>query len=169
MKSLPIPSICLVAFMMSAAACGGGQDQSGATGEPEGGLTAEQLENGIGPITNLDLGPVDLELVAQGQAAFELKCSACHKVDSRYVGPALGDILTRRSPEFVMNMILNPEGMLAEHPEAKKLLAEYMTPMANQNLTEAEARSIVEYFRTLETAAAQQGDELIPGSERESD
>ncbi|HEX9660469.1 MAG TPA: cytochrome c, partial [Rhodothermales bacterium] len=109
------------------------------------------------------------ELVAQGQAAFELKCSACHKVDSRYVGPALGDILTRRSPEFVMNMILNPEGMLAEHPEAKKLLAEYMTPMANQNLTEAEARSIVEYLRTLETAAAQQGDELIPGSERESD
>jgi mono/diheme cytochrome c family protein len=169
MKSFPIISLCLLAFMMSAAACGGGQDQSGATGEPEEGLTAEQLENGIGPITNVDLGPVDPELAARGQAAFELKCSACHKVDSRYVGPALGDVLSRRSPEFVMNMILNPEGMLAEHPEARKLLAEYMTPMANQNLTEAEARSILEYFRTLEAPAAPQGDELMPSSGSESD
>jgi hypothetical protein len=38
--------------------------------------------------------------------------------------------------------------MVAENPIAKKLLAEYVAPMANQNLTEAEARLILEYFRT---------------------
>ena len=45
-------------------------------------------------------------------------------------------------------MILNPEEMVAKNPEAKKLLAEYLAPMANQNLTEKEARLILEYFRT---------------------
>jgi hypothetical protein len=49
-----------------------------------------------------------------------------------------------------MNMILNPEQMVKEDPIAKKLLVEYnMAPMANQNLTEEQARKILEYFRTL--------------------
>ena len=43
-----------------------------------------------------------------------------------------------------MNMILNPTEMLQKHPTAKELLAQYnFTPMADQNLTEAEARAIL--------------------------
>ena len=42
--------------------------------------------------------------------------------------------------------------MVAENPIAKALLAEYVAPMANQSLTETEARLILEYFRT-KTAA----------------
>jgi hypothetical protein len=50
-----------------------------------------------------------------------------------------------------MNMILNPEEMIQKDPIAKKLLVESnLAPMANQHLTEAEARKILEYFRTLE-------------------
>ena len=50
-----------------------------------------------------------------------------------------------------MNMILDPEGMVNNDPLAKQLLLEYNgSPMANQNLTEDEARSILEYFRTLQ-------------------
>jgi mono/diheme cytochrome c family protein len=162
MKQLLIyaTSFLLTATLVSA--CGGG-NQGGAGGaQPEEeGLSEEQLQNGIGPITSLELGDIDPALAAEGQAVFELKCSACHKTDKRYVGPALGDVLARRTPEFVMNMILNPEGMLAEHPEAKKLLAEYMTPMANQNLTEEEARAIVEYFRTLEGASEPASDDAM--------
>jgi cytochrome c len=45
-------------------------------------------------------------------------------------------------------MILNPEEMVSENQIAKELLAEYLAPMANQNLTEKEARLILEYFRT---------------------
>ncbi len=48
-----------------------------------------------------------------------------------------------------MNMILNPEQMVAEDPIAKDLLKEYLSPMANQSLTEDEARKILEYFRTI--------------------
>ena len=48
-----------------------------------------------------------------------------------------------------MNMILNPEDMVQNDPIAKNLLIEYNgAPMANQNLTQEEARSILEYFRT---------------------
>jgi len=50
-----------------------------------------------------------------------------------------------------MNMILNPEVMVKEDPLAKELMAEFNgAPMANQGLTEDQARSILEYFRTLE-------------------
>jgi hypothetical protein len=47
-----------------------------------------------------------------------------------------------------MNMILDPDKMVKENPAAKQLLAEYLSPMANQSLTETEARAILEYFRT---------------------
>jgi len=48
-----------------------------------------------------------------------------------------------------MNMILNPDEMVQKDPIAKALLAEYLSPMANQNLTEEQARAVLEYFRTL--------------------
>ena len=49
-----------------------------------------------------------------------------------------------------MNMILNPEQMVKEDPIAKQLLVDFnLSPMANQHLTQEEARSVLEYFRTL--------------------
>ncbi|MEX1054621.1 MAG: c-type cytochrome, partial [Rhodothermales bacterium] len=72
---------------------------------------------------------------------------ACHKMDERYVGPALGDVTERRAPAYIMNMMLNPEEMIQKHPEVKALLAQYLTPMPNQQLTEADARAVLEYLR----------------------
>ena len=105
-------------------------------------------DKGIGPITSIALAEIDEAMAAEGKAIFVAKCSACHKISKRVVGPALIGITERRSPEWIMNMILNPEVMVAENPIAKKLLAEYLAPMANQGLTENEARLILEYFRT---------------------
>ncbi|MDF9801402.1 mono/diheme cytochrome c family protein [Catalinimonas alkaloidigena] len=85
----------------------------------------------------------------QGQKIFESYCTACHKIEERFIGPGLKEVTTRRSPEWIMNMILNPDGMVKEDPIAKQLLQEYLSPMANQNLTEEQARQILEYFRTL--------------------
>jgi mono/diheme cytochrome c family protein len=106
-------------------------------------------DKGIGPVKSITLGEIDEAMVAEGKAEFKTKCSACHKMSKRFVGPALAGITEKRTPEWIMNMILNPEEMVAKNPEAKKLLAEYLSPMANQNLTEKEARSILEYFRTV--------------------
>jgi len=108
----------------------------------------EAIDRGIGPIKTVELGKIDPALVKKGEEAFVAKCSACHKINKRFVGPALKGVTERRSPEWIMNMILNPNQMVKEDPTAKKLLMEYMTQMANQNLTKDEARSILEYFRT---------------------
>jgi mono/diheme cytochrome c family protein len=121
---------------------------SATSGNASNGLTAAQLEHGIGPVTAFEVGPIDDALAAVGEELFRVKCSACHKIGERYIGPALGDVTTRRSPAFVMNMIMNPEEMVQKHPEARALLAEYVAPMANQSLTREEARAILEYLRT---------------------
>lgn len=109
------------------------------------------LNKGIGPITSLTLDDeINMEMVEAGKKKYDEVCLACHKPLEKFVGPPPVGILDRRSPEWVMNMILNPTEMLEKDPIAKALYAEYnFSPMANQNLTEEEARNIIEYFRTL--------------------
>jgi mono/diheme cytochrome c family protein len=102
-------------------------------------------------VKNVDLPEtIDQAMVAAGAELYKIKCMACHKVDKKFIGPAPTGVLERRSPEWIMNMILDPEGMVQNDPIAKALMIEYNgSPMANQSLTETEARSILEYFRTL--------------------
>ncbi len=113
-------------------------------------VVVDPLQNkGVGPISNITLGKIDQAKAAQGEIIFNEKCAACHKVDNRFIGPALAGVTERRTPEWIMNIILNPEKMLAEDPIAKELYAEYLSPKPNQDVTEAEARFLLEYFRTL--------------------
>jgi len=114
------------------------------------GLTDFELVNGIGPIKQkIDLGPIDPALVKKGQEIFDTKCASCHKLDEKYVGPPQRDVYKRRSPEFILNFMLNPEENYKKHPEAKKLLGEYLTQMPNQNLTIDEAKAMLDYFRKV--------------------
>lgn len=132
--------------------CGGDGESDQKAAAPKvrpDGLTEAQIVNGIGPITALKLGPLDQALVTKGNEVFDLKCVACHKVNERLVGPPMAGISTRRAPAFIMNMILNPEEMVQKHPEVKAMLATYYVPMTFQNVTEDEARAILEYLRTL--------------------
>lgn len=106
---------------------------------------------GVGPITSVALdAEIDQKMATEGAEVFKKMCTACHRADKKFIGPAPKGILDRRAPEWVMNMILNPEEMVQKDPLAKELLMEFNgSPMANQNLTEKEARSVLEYFRTL--------------------
>ena len=88
-------------------------------------------------------------MAAQGEKVYNQYCVACHKINEKFIGPSLKGIFDRRSPEWVMNMILNPEVMVKEDPLAKDLLKEFGSPMLNQHLTEEQARAIVEYLRTI--------------------
>ena len=108
-------------------------------------------DKGVGPITSLTLpADIDQSMAAQGADIYKKMCTACHRADKKFIGPAPTGIMERRSPEWIMNMILNPEEMVQKDPLAKSLLMEFNgAPMANQNLTEEEARSVLEYFRTL--------------------
>ena len=106
-------------------------------------------QKGLGPITTLELGELDQELAKAGEKIYTLKCTACHAPDTEKLGPAPKGILERRTPEWVMNMILNPEEMAMKDPIGRGLLMKYNTVMANQALTEDDARAVLEYFRTL--------------------
>lgn len=114
-------------------------------------IPIDLTNKGIGPIKAIAFGEViNEEMVAIGKKKFNTICSACHMVNQRLIGPALANIYERRSPEWVMNMILNPEIMTKEDPIAKALIKEYNnTIMINQNLNKKEVRAIAEYLRTL--------------------
>ncbi len=146
-------------------ACGGGAetddaDSDAAVGAGEAdGLSAFEREHGIGPITQpVALGDPDPALASAGEQIFNMKCTACHRVDERYIGPPLGNVLERRSAAYTMNMMMNPTEMTQRHPVAKALLAEYLAPMPFQDLTEEDARALVEYLRTVadSSSAAQE-------------
>lgn len=154
MKSLQLVFIIALLFLASCSSSGDKkQPESTTPDKPKPtSMIANPLDNkGIGPIKSIVLADaIDAEMAAHGKEVYEGKCTACHKATEKFIGPAPKGILERRSPEWVMNMILNPEEMTQKDPDAKKLLMEFNgSPMANQNLTEDEARAVLEYFRTL--------------------
>jgi hypothetical protein len=93
--------------------------------------------------------PLNQEWVAKGKAAYEMKCLACHKLTAdRVVGPGWSGVTTRRQPVWIMNMITNVDMMLEKDEEAQKLLEQCLVRMPNQNITEPEAREVLEFMRS---------------------
>lgn len=164
-NSLYIFSILFMALFI---ACGSGEEKkddslklknyqtSGTNTSKNGNVVASKkidlVNKGIGPIKSVDMADnIDQTMVERGANAFKQKCTACHRIDKKFIGPPSTGILKRRTPEWVMNMILNPEEMLKKDPIAKALFVEfYGAPMIDQKLTQDEARAILEYYRTLE-------------------
>ncbi len=117
-------------------------------------LASEKIDlinKGIGPVSKLELlTEIDYTLAKNGEAIFKAKCTACHRPDKKFIGPAAKGIINTRTPEWIMNMILNPEEMLRKDPLAKELLIEFnYAPMIKQDITQEDARAILEYYRTL--------------------
>jgi len=144
--------VCMVFFTLG---CGGGnKEESGQEDAPQS-MVAEDPDpmedKGIGPITSIVIpNEIDVELARQGEDVYNSMCTACHKPDSDFIGPSPKGIMDRRTPEWVMNMILNPEEMTQKNKIAKDLLIKFNgAPMINQSLTEEQARAVLEYFRTL--------------------
>lgn len=118
---------------------------------PETEMTETEEKQGIGPlVTELELGPIDDALAAQGAIVFAAKCAVCHQTEDSESGPPLGRVLERRTPAYLMNMILNPIEMAKKHPEAKKLFEKHQKLMPFQDITAKEARMVVEYLRATQ-------------------
>ena len=113
--------------------------------------TVDLTSKGVGPITSIEIhSQIDQAMVTHGKDVFDKMCTACHRVGKKFIGPAPDGIMDRRTPEWVMNMILDPEGMVKNDPLARELLIEFNgSPMANQNISKDDARALIEYFRTL--------------------
>lgn len=128
-------------------ACGGNPNQT-ADQSGEKAPAPAVSDKGIGEIKSVTLNnPLKPDMVAKGQAIYDMKCAACHKLDEmRVVGPGWKGLTERRKPEWIMNMITNVEVMLDKDPAAQALLEECLTRMPNQNVSVGDARDILEFM-----------------------
>src|SRR4051812_21480428 len=107
MKKLIILS-GVIAFMY---ACSGNADKKEATdSKPVNYLTEDSASKavdamGIGKFTHVALqDKLDEGMAKEGNAIYDLKCSACHKLTKeKLVGPGWKDVTTRRKPEWILN------------------------------------------------------------------
>lgn len=133
-------SIALLLTCTMFAACGNGEDENE--------LSEWVEEHGFGPVTEpVELGELDTDLAAQGLSLFMELCSSCHGVEGQIIGPALRPSVDRRTPEYMMNHMINPGENRDNHPIGRELAEHYPARMINLSITKEEARAIYEYLR----------------------
>ena len=136
-------SATLFAFAL-VTACGGGETADQASEAPAAAAEAAAPSAAM----EAPSGEIDQALAGQGEQLFTTRgCTGCHQMEAKLIGPALGDVTTRRSYEWIVAMIVRPDSMIANDEDAKALLAEYGTPMVSMGATNDDAHAIYEYLR----------------------
>jgi cytochrome c551/c552 len=104
---------------------------------------------GVGKFTHVDLSPtLDQKLADGGKTIYDMKCAACHKLSAeKLVGPGWKGVTERRKPEWIMNFVTNTEEMLNKDTSAQAMLEICMVKMPNQNLSDDDARKVLEFMR----------------------
>jgi hypothetical protein len=157
-----LPKIFLPALVFAATcmfvSCGSNENQENGkanSSTPEAGSAGPSAGSdgtdpkGIGPHQNVELThPLDSKMIAEGQGVYDLKCASCHKLtDEKLVGPGWKKVTDRRTPEWIMNFVTNTDEMIQKDTAAQNLLEVCLVKMPNQNLTESDARSVLELMR----------------------
>jgi hypothetical protein len=106
-------------------------------------------KRGEGTHTNVELGAnLDEAMATKGESVSGVKCLSCHKLtDERLVGPGWKGVTERRTPEWIMNFITNPDPMIDKDPELQAQLEICLVRMPNQSINDTEARDVLEYMR----------------------
>lgn len=162
MKKIYISGLLAVGFTLYA--CGGGTSKSSSNDtSSSAGSTKTEVSSaaavdtdkpsdskGIGEFKEVDIPEsIDKDMAAKGKEIFQTKCTVCHQAtEQKLIGPGLKGITKIRTPEWIMNMITDPNKMLENDPVAKALLAEFNgTRMTNQGVTKEQARQLYEFLR----------------------
>ena len=129
--------------------CGDGAKQRSEEAPMDESTIEKQAEVHGDEIKTIELKtPLDQAQVKQGHEIYDLKCSSCHRLsEERLVGPGWEGVTTRREPVWIMNMITNVDMMLEKDEEAQKMLEQCLVRMPNQNISQPEARSLLEFMR----------------------
>lgn len=142
------------ALVLTLWACGGGEktDTAASTEAPKSMVadpSSYDPHRGEGKFTTVELGDkLDVAMANAGEKIQSVKCSPCHKLsDEKLVGPGWKGVTTRKKPEWVMNFITNPDAMIDKDPELQAQLELCLVRMPNQNLTDTEAREVLEFMR----------------------
>ncbi len=98
--------------------------------------------------SNITIGALDVAMADKGQSIANTKCFSCHKTtDEKLVGPGWQGVTQRHVPHWIMNFITNPDPMIDKDPNVQAQLELCLVRMPNQNLTDDDARMIVEFMR----------------------
>ena len=156
MKRLTL--IC--AFALVIAACGSSSQEGYSTTADE--TTNQASKTGANPSYDPNRGEgkfhevkldtkLDGLLATNGEKISDLKCASCHKMtDEKLVGPGWKGVTTRHQPEWIMNFITNTDAMIDKDPKAQAMLELCMVRMPNQNLSDGDARALLEYMRKID-------------------
>jgi cytochrome c len=135
----------IISLLIIGTACGSGSGNGDTDTQAQSGTSSPPA-----PVTQA--AAVDFDdpaLAERGERLFvERACTTCHTIGAgRLVGPDLSGVTTRREREWTIAMIRNPDSMVRIDVTARALFAEYMTPMANQGLTQDEAHALFAYLK----------------------
>ena len=95
------------------------------------------------------LGPVDDVLYEKGNEIFTSKCTACHNLDHKVVGPALRGITKRRTADGILNKIKSIREFIEADSTLKHIYDENKTEHKTLPplTTDDERRALLEFFR----------------------
>lgn len=140
MKSQFLYPLVFISFLLYQ--CGG----TGSKNEKNAANADEPTQGTVGYVDLSD--PLEEDLVSEGMVIFEDQCAECHGLDAELkTGPGWSGITNRRSPEWIMTMILNVNTMVQVDSIAHSLLEETGVQMPDQRLAIDEARSVLEFMR----------------------
>ncbi len=133
----------LIAILVLAGGC------SGRGSQPEAAQLPAEETPAPEAVVVTPTGEINAEIARRGESLFQSKgCIGCHTVGGgRLTGPDLQGVTERRSLDWFVAMVIDPDSMLREDPAARELFAEYMTPMMNIGVSADEAASLYEYLR----------------------
>lgn len=158
-KMIVFCSLVLGLVIFFAACSGNGNKNDSKSTEPESaeatsgtnekGNPSYDPNRGEGKFHDVKVGDkLDVAMAASGQKIAELKCESCHKMtDERLVGPGWHGVTSRHKPEWIMNFMTNTDEMIDKDPKAQAMLEICMVRMPNQNLSDTDARDILEFMR----------------------
>ena len=138
-----------------AAACGGGNShqadsQSGGTdAAAAAGNPSYDPNRGEGKFKSVEVAAtLDAAMADGGSKIYGVKCGSCHKTtEEKLVGPGWKGVTARHAAPWIMNFITNTDEMLNKDPKAQAQLEICLVRMPNQNLSDADARSLLEFMR----------------------
>jgi mono/diheme cytochrome c family protein len=90
------------------------------------------------------------QTTAEGEQTFKTKCAACHTIGSgKLVGPDLQDVTQRRTAEWMMAFITNPQAVIdSGDKDAAQLVKDANgVIMPAPGLTDTEIAAVIEYLK----------------------
>jgi mono/diheme cytochrome c family protein len=98
-----------------------------------------------------------------GKQIFQQTCAACHTVGAgRLVGPDLKGVTERRSHEWLVRFVSDPERMRKDDPIAIANLKEFGVPMPRPELSAQQIAAVIDFLKAAQAAPAGMPAQYVP-------